>query len=193
MPRKQHKYHFIYKTTNKINEKYYIGMHSTDIIEDGYIGSGTILWHAIKKYGIENFKRETLEFFPDRCSLRDREKEIVNEFLLKDPLCMNICRGGGSDRYGTTTPNRKSRPLSDEHKKHISENCLGKSGKYIRTEEIKNKLSLAFKGIKISEETKKQISQSCIGKKWIHNDQTKETRQIKKGVEIPSGWKLGRN
>ena len=94
MPRKQHDYHYIYKTTNLVNNKFYIGMHSTSNLEDGYIGSGKKLWYSIRKYGRENFKMEILEFLPDRSSLKEREKELVNESLLQDPLCMNLAQGG---------------------------------------------------------------------------------------------------
>jgi len=88
------KYYYIYKTTNIINQKYYIGMHSTSNINDGYIGSGIVLWRSIRKYGKENFKTEILEYLLDRKTMFNREKEIVNEELLKDPLCMNIVIGG---------------------------------------------------------------------------------------------------
>lgn len=65
------KYLFIYKTTNLINGKIYIGRHETNNLEDGYIGFGIysqlnatldVLFHrAVRKYGYENFKCEVLE------------------------------------------------------------------------------------------------------------------------------------
>jgi hypothetical protein len=94
MPRKAHKYHYIYKTTCNVTGKYYIGMHSTSNLEDGYMGSGKILRRSLNKYGIEKHIKEIIEWLPDRASLKDREKEIVNEDLLLDSLCMNLQIGG---------------------------------------------------------------------------------------------------
>jgi hypothetical protein len=94
MPRKQKRYHYIYKTTCKLNNKYYIGIHSTDNLDDGYMGSGKRLWNAIKKHGKENFEVEFLEFFDNRKDLINREIEIVNENFIQDPMCMNIKVGG---------------------------------------------------------------------------------------------------
>jgi len=98
---RQRKYHFIYKTTNLINSKYYIGMHSTDNLDDGYIGSGTRLWRSIEYYGKENFKVEILEFLPDRLSLKEREHELVNKEKLIDNMCMNLKVGGNGGWYLT--------------------------------------------------------------------------------------------
>lgn len=66
--------YIIYKTTNLITGKYYIGQHKQEQLEfDGYFGSGTILKEAIDFYGKENFIRETLEI----CTIENvNEKEI---------------------------------------------------------------------------------------------------------------------
>ena len=66
MARKEKTYHFIYKTTNLLNGKYYIGMHSTFNLEDGYMGSGKRLKRSLNKYGKENHKVEILEFVDNR-------------------------------------------------------------------------------------------------------------------------------
>lgn len=95
MPRRaKKKFYFIYKTTNLMTGKFYIGMHTTDNLNDGYLGSGKILRYSINKYGIENHKIERLEFFENNEDLAQRESEIINESLLKDPLCMNLIFGG---------------------------------------------------------------------------------------------------
>lgn len=94
MPRKQKKYHYIYKTTCKITGKFYVGMHSSNSLDDGYLGSGKILGYSRHKYGDENHTREILEFCVSREELKFREKEVVNEELLNDPLNINLKYGG---------------------------------------------------------------------------------------------------
>lgn len=54
-------YGYIYKTTNLINGKFYIGKHKSEKYDPSYYGSGKIIRLAIKKYGLENFKNEVLE------------------------------------------------------------------------------------------------------------------------------------
>ena len=116
MPRKQKKYHFIYKTTNEVNGKFYVGMHSTDDLNDGYIGSGKYLWNSIRKHGRENFKFEILESFETREELKKKEEELVNEDMLKDPLCMNLKRGG----FGGLINEEHGKKLSESGNKKLS-------------------------------------------------------------------------
>lgn len=89
------KYYFVFKTTNKINDRYYIGVHATKYLNDNYLGSGKLITQAIEKYGKDNFIREILEFFPDYESALNYEKELVNEDRLLDKNCYNLCIGGG--------------------------------------------------------------------------------------------------
>lgn len=86
-------YHYIYKIT-RFDGMYYIGMHSTDNLEDGYFGSGKRLWHSINYHGKDKHTKEILEFLPDRQSLVKREKELVCKELLEDVLCLNLKVGG---------------------------------------------------------------------------------------------------
>jgi hypothetical protein len=77
-------YHFIYKTTHQ-NGKYYIGRHSTENLDDGYVGSG--LWpKSIKDR--KSLTREILEFVYDAETLKKREGEYLREHY-GQPGCMN--------------------------------------------------------------------------------------------------------
>ena len=87
------KYHYIYKITRD-DGKFYIGMHSTDNLDDGYFGSGKRVTRSIKKHGRERHSKNILEFLPTREALKLREEEIVCEELLNDTRCMNLRTGG---------------------------------------------------------------------------------------------------
>ena len=91
---KERKSHYFYKITNIINNHFYYGVHNTDNLDDGYMGSGKRLHIAYQKYGIENFKKEILKYFDTAKEAFEYESEIVNEELVKDDNCYNIQEGG---------------------------------------------------------------------------------------------------
>ena len=103
MSRKNYKYHYFYKITNTINSHFYYGVHNTNDLEDGYMGSGKRLQYAYKKYGIENFTKDILKFFDTAEDAFLYESEIVTEDLVKDNDCYNSKLGG--DYSWKTTKN----------------------------------------------------------------------------------------
>jgi hypothetical protein len=86
--------HTIYKTENLINGKFYIGCHSTEDINDPYLGSGKLLKKAIYKYGRKNFKKEILYVFPSREEALLKETEIVTPEFIKKDNNYNLKSGG---------------------------------------------------------------------------------------------------
>lgn len=108
-------YHFLYKTTNTINHKIYVGVHSTDDINDGYLGSGSGILAAIKKYGRSAFTREILEWFDWRCEALNRESQIVNAEFIKRRDTYNKFIGGETGAYGFTHTIESRRKMSESH------------------------------------------------------------------------------
>ena len=103
--------YIVYKTTNLINDKFYVGMHKTlDSTEfDGYYGSGSVFKKALIKYGKENFVREILFEFDTLEEARLKELEIVSSDFCKEKTNYNISVGGtgGNCIAGYTEEERK--------------------------------------------------------------------------------------
>lgn len=87
-------HYLIYKITNTLNGKTYIGKHQTKDINDGYFGSGKILKKAIKKYGIEVFVKEILFDFDNEWEMNAKEKELVTIEVCMQESTYNLCPGG---------------------------------------------------------------------------------------------------
>lgn len=87
-------YHFVYKVLCNTTNRFYVGVHSTECIDDGYLGSGTALKNSLKKYGRSDHIREILKFFDSIEEAYLYERELVTQDMLKDPLCMNLALGG---------------------------------------------------------------------------------------------------
>ncbi len=211
MARKEKKYHFIYKTTNLLTGKYYYGMHSSDDLNDGYLGSGKRLKYSINKYGKENHEREIIEFLPDRKSLKEREKEIINLNELTKGECMNLMIGGEGgfiseeqQRYRSSCGGKAlGKKLKDnpefriKFSKIISDKIKirHKNGNYnnMKYDNFKNKTHTKETKLKMSKSKKGTgvgLNNSQFGTCWITNGI--ENKKIKKHNIIPIGWRLGR-
>ena len=88
------KYNYFYRIENKLNGHFYYGIHSTDNLDDGYMGSGRRLIAAYKSYGIEHFEKTILKFFDTREEASNYENSVVTEALASDDNCYNLVVGG---------------------------------------------------------------------------------------------------
>lgn len=152
----------IYITTNLITGHKYIGKTSRN--SDSYLGSGTILKHAIKKYGEENFKKEIIEECDTLEELNEREYYWIKKYnAVESDDFYNLVDGGhgGGD-------NLSNHPHLDEIRKKISiGTSKGQMGRKHSKETIE-KIRESNTGIKKgphTEEWKKLVSEKLKGKK----------------------------
>ena len=213
-------YYIIYKITNKIDGKFYIGSHKTSDPCDCYMGSGKYLKYAQDKYGIENFKKEVLFVYDTSEEMFAKEAEIVNEEFLANENTYNIKVGGfGGWDYvnGNEKPriekNRKARTLADvaiKEKYGVDNTSQIPSVRASLSMHMKRRIDEGFKPIppsfknkKHSNETKikigrknsqKQAGQgnSQYGTRWIYSDEYKICKKIKKDESLPNGFVEGR-
>ena len=209
-------YYLVYKLTNMVNSKIYIGCHMTKCLDDGYMGSGRRLANAKKKHGIESFKKEILSFHETPEEMLAEEARLVNEeFLGRDDVYNLTVGGKGSwflvnlnlsdeelkSRQINGGQNFKMRLKTDDQfaklwsEKRIQQTIVAKNaGKY------KNN-GKNWIGLKHSEETKERMrisrqgtqqgsKNSQFGSMWITNDV--ESKKIKNDEPIPTGWRKGR-
>jgi group I intron endonuclease len=139
----------IYKITNLINGKIYVGQDSKN--NPNYFGSGLYLKKAFKKYGKNNFKKEIIEYCTSKEELDDKEIFYIKKFNSCDlRIGYNISIGG------TGGPNFKNRKHNEKTKEKL------------RDIWIKKKKDINFIhpliGFKHSEETKKMYSINRKGK-----------------------------
>jgi group I intron endonuclease len=157
----------IYKTTNLINGKIYVGQDRHN--NPKYLGSGVKLKKSIQHYGIENFKKEILE----HCEIEDLNVREI--FWIKELQSMDVSIGynltaGGDGAINISDESKKKmsdslkgRKFSEEHKEKLRGRTpwnKGLKSTRVITDELREKLSKGGaknKGKKFTEEHKKNL------------------------------------
>lgn len=178
------KYVIVYKTTNIINGKFYIGVHGTNDLNDSYLGSGLNLEDAIVKYGKSSFKREIIQICQSYEEAFKLESELVTDDLIKSRNCYNIARGGNAGNLvstkGIPKPEGFGKKISIaqndptnlkviEGHKRAAEKLKLSDKSYTKTDEFKRNMSKVTSGCnngmfgkKHSEETKQKIREKRL-------------------------------
>lgn len=203
-------FYLVYKITNVINGKFYIGCHKTSNIDDGYMGSGKLIRKAIDKYGIENFNKEILV----ECATSEEMFEKERELVIICDQSYNLKEGGegGFDYLNSSKLNTSWKDAEDRSRKisySIKEKWKNDSDYSradrkqlgVRSDNFIEASKTSFLGKTHSAETRKKISTSnairqCgsnnsqYGTMWITDG--KFNKKIRKDDIIPLGWKAGR-
>lgn len=142
-------YGYIYKTTNLLSGRFYIGQHRGEFCSS-YLGSGVAINRAIKKHKRQSFKVECLVTANSRFDLDWLEKHLISEYRESGyrDILYNIADGGyGGGRIpGFVAWNR------------------GLKGTFKQTEEVIQRIIAANKGRQKSEQERRALSLAHKGK-----------------------------
>lgn len=180
---------YIYKTTNKVNNKIYVGQKKSDkFLGESYLGSGKILTQAVAKYGKDMFKVELLDTADSLEELGEKEKYWIKELRSQDPsIGYNITPGGihvpieGEQNgfYGKHHTEETKQKLREAQKKNPP-----------MSQETRNKIANANKGSHRTEETKKKMGDQQRGRKQ-YTDGINIRYFFPDREEIPEGFYPG--
>ena len=171
-------YGYVYRTTNLINGKIYIGKHRSEGFDTSYKGSGSLLWKAINKYGWESFSTELLASCFSLEELNEEEKLLISYFDSNNrSIGYNILPGGdGGALYGE---------LNGFYGKH-------------HTPEVRSIIREALLNAWQDDEYRENAhisrlgNQNSAGTIWIHKgDQDKRANKYNLDSYLEQGWELG--
>lgn len=107
---------YIYKTTNLLDGRIYVGKKHKPIFIESYFGSGVLITRAIGKYGVENFKVEQIDSADSLEELNEKEKYWIKKLKSQTTYGnYNIAEGGFGGNIFTYLP--------DDRKKQFIERC----------------------------------------------------------------------
>lgn len=196
-------YGYVYKTTNNVNGKIYVGQHKCSYFDASYLGSGININRAITKYGINSFSVELLEWCSNKNELDEKETKYITLFKSTDPnIGYNIACGGQGGDLGDVVRKKISgaltgRVLDNSTKQKISNSLKGNT----LSDETKTKISNSNKGKTVSSETRKKmcIAQQSRDKNSFRSGTTgkvcitdgKSIKYIDKEASLPDGFTYG--
>ena len=192
-------YHFVYETTNLVNGKKYIGKHSSEKLDDDYLGSGIALRRAVDKYGSDSFKREILKQFDSSEEAFEYEAKLVTEEIVNDNNYYNMTTGGfGGNIIFTEDVKAKMRESSRKRFETSTGTTLGKVCYTNGTRNIFVKAGSAIpegfiKGISTPNRKSRigcEVKPTTIGTFWVNNGTI--NKLIQPGNDIPEGFIKGR-
>lgn len=166
-------YYTIYKITNILNGKFYIGKHQTKNLDDGYMGSGKLIKASIKKHGIENFKKEILHVFDTEAEMNEVEAKLVT----LDEGSYNLCPGGQGG-FGHINKLGLNRKASKEEL--LNQLCLARK----RLSELRNDENFML-------EYRKKLSVACRGRPSSFKDKKHSQATLDKMKQSKAGQSLG--
>jgi hypothetical protein len=179
--------YIVYITTNLINYKKYIGSHVCENLDDGYLGSGTSLKQALKKYGKQNFQREILAITDCPENMKCLEEYYIYYYsAFTSKLFYNRSRKGVGYPYGRKKPKEhcdnirnqrlgkpnglKGRVSPMKDKTHLFEskekarlNNIGKNNKVVLQYDLKGKFIKEWESQTIAAQFLGKITGSAIG------------------------------
>lgn len=174
-------FYTIYKITNIITGKIYIGSHKTKNLNDNYMGSGEYLKNSQLLHGIENFKKEILFVFDTAEEMYKKEAEIVDETFISKDNTYNLKLGGvgGWDHVNSNESLRKEKNIKARQAADKTINCKYSVNNPAQTQSAREKLSKSmlnriekgyvprppsFNGKKHSEESKNRMRAKKSGR-----------------------------
>lgn len=199
---------YIYKITNTINNKIYIGKtketidsrYKRHIYDIEHHKTKSLLYDAMKKYGIDSFKVEQIDVADTLEDLNEKEKFYIKNLNSTNPaIGYNINKGGDGGHGG---PMFKGHHHSEETRKQMSISRMGdKNSNYgnhrIMPDEEKHKHACpgelnGMYGKKHSEESKVKNRLAHIGSKRMTNNEIYPKYKVIKINEIQTyldnGW-----
>lgn len=165
----------IYKITNNLNGKIYIGKHQTIDPNDSYFGSGKAIVAAFRKHGKVNFTKEILFIFETEEEMNSKEREIITEEFVNRVDTYNLGIGGEGG------PHFKGRKHSEESR--IKMRNVWENEEYRATKiEVGKRVGAMSRGRKLSDKARENIRNGVINR-FNNSPMAEEARKkISEGV-----------